>query len=114
MLALLNYQSARVSVAANSSAVDANRQALNGLIQERNVGQRTTLDVLNGQASVIDAQVSLVQAQSSLVAASYGIAAATGRLEPSKLSLKVKEHDVKKHYKAVKDLWFGLRTPTGQ
>lgn len=108
------YQAARASVTANKVAVDANRQALNGLIQERDVGQRTTLDVLNGQASVIDAQVSLVQAQSDLVSASYGVAAATGRLSPSALGLGVKEYDVKQHFKAVEDKWFGLRTPSGQ
>lgn len=109
-----NYNAARASVTANKSGVDANRQALNGLIQERDVGQRTTLDVLNGQASVIDAQVALVQAESSLVSASYGVAAATGKLSPRVLGLGVKEYNVKKHYKAVEDKWFGLRTPSGQ
>ena len=109
-----NYHAARASVSANTTSVNANKQALNGLIQERDVGQRTTLDVLNGQASVITAQVALVQAEGSLVSASYGVAASTGKLSPRSLGLGVKEYDVKKHFKAVEDKWFGLRTPTGQ
>jgi outer membrane protein len=42
---------------ANRELVAAAQLALNGVIEERNVGQRTTLDVLNAQADVIAAQI---------------------------------------------------------
>ena len=54
--------------------------ALNGVIEERNVGQRTTLDVLNAQADVITAQINLVSSERDVVVASYAILSAVGRL----------------------------------
>jgi outer membrane protein TolC len=37
---------------ANRETLRASRLALDGVVQERDVGQRTTLDVLNAQATV--------------------------------------------------------------
>ena len=82
--------------------------------EERKVGQRTTLDVLNAQSSVVDAQLSLVQAQRDVVVASYAVLSATGRLSVSRLGLGVQVQDPEEHYIAVKDKWFGLRTPDGK
>ena len=54
------YQAARENVSANRDAVAAAELALSGVIEERKVGQRTTLDVLDSQADVITAQINLV------------------------------------------------------
>lgn len=104
----------RASVRANEESVRASRLALNGVIEERNVGQRTTLDVLNAQATVLDAQIALVQAQRNLVVSSYALASSVGRLNASRLGLRVQRYDPEEHYNAVKDLWYGLRTPDGR
>lgn len=108
------YQAARAAIAANREQVNAAQLALNGVIEERDVGQRTTLDVLNAQADVISAQIDLVTAQRNLVVASYAIASAMGRLSPARLGLDVAAYDPQEHYKAVKDKWYGLRTPDGR
>jgi len=108
------YQAAQEAVAANREQVNAAQLALSGVIEERDVGQRTTLDVLNAQADVIDARVDLVNAQHTVVVASYAIASALGRLSPSRLGLNVATYDPQEHYNAVKDKWFGLRTPDGR
>ncbi|MCR4268176.1 TolC family outer membrane protein [Nitratireductor sp. ZSWI3] len=108
------YQAARESVAANREVVRAAQLALDGVIEERNVGQRTTLDVLNAQADVIDAKISLVSAERDVVVASYAILSATGRLSASTLGLQVAEYKPQEHYEAVKDKWYGLRTPDGR
>lgn len=108
------YQAARESVVANREVVSAAQLALNGVIDERSVGQRTTLDVLTSQANVNAAQISLVSAEYSVVVASYAILSAIGRLSVQKLGLAVQEHDPDEHYRAVKDKWFGLRTPDGR
>ena len=55
------YVAARQSVVADREQVAAQQLALNGVIEERNVGQRTTLDVLDAQADVITAQISLAK-----------------------------------------------------
>lgn len=108
------YQAAQEAVGANRELVSAAQLALNGVIEERNVGQRTTLDVLNAQADVIAAQINLVSAERDVVVASYAILSATGRLSVKKLALPVEEYKPEEHYNAVKDKWFGLRTPDGR
>ncbi|PWJ85154.1 outer membrane protein [Pseudaminobacter salicylatoxidans] len=108
------YNSAREGVVANRTAISAAQLALNGVIEERNVGQRTTLDVLTSQQDVITAQINLANSQNQLVVASYGILQATGQLYASRLGLQVAEYKPEEHYKAVKDKWFGLRTPDGR
>jgi outer membrane protein len=108
------YQASRESVVANREVVSAAQLALNGVIEERNVGQRTTLDVLNSQADVTAAQINLVSAEHDVVVASYAILSAIGRLSVGNLGLGVQEYDPEEHYQAVKDKWFGLRTPDGR
>jgi outer membrane protein len=108
------YVAARESVDANRQLVSAAQLALNGVIEERNVGQRTTLDVLNAQADVISAQINLASIERDLVAASYAILSAMGRLTVRNLGLNVAELRPQEHYDAVKDKWYGTRTPDGR
>lgn len=100
-------EAARASVAANRDGIAAAQLALDGVIEERKVGQRTTLDVLN-------AQIALVQAEHDVVVASYALLNATGRMTADQLGLQVAQYKPEEHYKAVKDKWFGLRTPDGR
>lgn len=108
------YTAARESVDANRALVSAAQLALNGVIEERNVGQRTTLDVLNSQNDVIDAQINLATAQHDVVVASYAILSAMGQLSVERLGLQVAKYQPEEHYRAVKDKWIGLRTPDGR
>lgn len=109
-----SYVSATEGVHAQRSVVEAARLALNGVIEERNVGQRTTLDVLDAQADVIEAQINLASDEHDVVVASYAILSALGRLTVKRLGLNVAEYDPQEHYRAVKDKWIGLRTPDGR
>ena len=108
------YNSAQEGVVANRTAISAAQLALNGVIEERNVGQRTTLDVLTSQSDVITAQINLANSENQLVVASYGILQATGQLYATRLGLQVVEYRPEEHYNAVKDKWYGLRTPDGR
>lgn len=108
------YVAAREVVAAGRELVSAAQLALNGVIEERNVGQRTTLDVLNAQADVITAQINVASAERDVVAASYAILSAMGQLSPKRLGLGVATYDPREHYDAVKDKWVGTRTPDGR
>lgn len=109
-----SYIAATQGVSANKTLVNARRLALNGVIEERNVGQRTTLDVLNAQAAVIEAQINLASDEHDVVVASYAIVSAMGRLTAQRLGLQAPVYDPKEHYNAVKDKWIGLRTPDGR
>jgi outer membrane protein len=108
------YAAAREAMAANRQLVSAAELALAGVIEERDVGQRTTLDVLNAQADVINAQINLASTERDVVVASYAILSAVGALSVRTLGLQVEEHRPQEHYEAVKDKWFGLRTPDGR
>ncbi|MEP9398133.1 TolC family outer membrane protein [Mesorhizobium sp. KR2-14] len=108
------YNSAKQGVEANRSAVVAAKLALEGIVEERNVGQRTTLDVLITQSDLITAEINLAQAEDQFVTASYGILQATGQLYARRLGLQVAEYRPEEHYEAVKDKWIGLRTPDGR
>jgi outer membrane protein len=108
------YVAAREVAAANRQLVSAAELALSGVTEERNVGQRTTLDVLNAQADVINAQINLASSERDQVVASYAILSATGALSVRRLGLPVAEHRPQEHYDAVKDMWIGTRTPDGR
>jgi outer membrane protein len=108
------YTAAREGVDANRALVSAAQLALNGVIEERNVGQRTTLDVLNAQNDVITAKINLVSSERDVVVASYAILSAIGHLSTERLGLQVTKYQPEEHYKAVKDKWYGLRTPDGR
>lgn len=108
------YTAAKEGVSANRALVSAAQLALNGVIEERNVGQRTTLDVLNAQAAVITAKINVANSEHDVVVASYAILSAIGRLSTDRLGLQVAKYRPEEHYKAVKDKWIGLRTPDGR
>ncbi|SOC38164.1 outer membrane protein [Rhizobium subbaraonis] len=105
---------ARAAIKANQAEIAAADMALQGVIEERNVGQRTTLDVLIAQQTVLDAQESLVLSQRIAVVASYSVLASMGRLTVRGQNLQVAEYRAADHYEAVKDKWFGLRTVDGR
>jgi outer membrane protein len=109
-----SYEGAKAILAASGEEIEAAKVALSGLVAERDVGQRTTLDVLNGQNALVAAQINAVTAQRDLVVASYAVLSATGSLTPQRIGLNVNGYDPDENYQAVKDKWFGLRTVDGR
>lgn len=107
-------ESAKAQIVAAQAAVKASQLALEGVVEEQKVGQRTTLDVLNAQSTLIDAKLSDVSAQAQYVVASYSVVAAIGRLDRERLGLKVTAYKPEQHYEQVRDKWIGLRTPDGR
>ena len=105
----VGYESAVATLSANRAQLNAAKLALNGVMEERRVGQRTTLDVLNAQQTVLSSRENIVQSQRNAVVSSYSTLAAMGLLTVDYLKLKVSRYDPDKHYFAVKDKWFGLR-----
>ena len=101
-------------VRAQKAQVAAAEVALAGTREEAKVGQRTTLDVLNAQQTLLNARVQLVTAQHDEVVDSYNVLAAVGRLSPETLGLKLVSYDPRTHFDQVKDKLFGVRTPDGR
>jgi len=108
------YQAAVASISAAEAAVSANQLALEGVIEEQRVGQRTTLDVLNAQLELVNSRVDLVTAQRDRTVAAYALASATGQLTADALRLGVTLYDPTEHYDKVRNKWIGTRTPDGR
>ncbi len=107
-------EAARAVIEAARAQITASRLALEGVIEEQRVGQRTTLDVLDSQSDLITAQLNQVRAERGVVVASYAVLAAMGRLSRQTLGLAVAEYQPEHHYREVRDKWIGLRTPDGR
>jgi outer membrane protein len=105
---------AKAQVEAAIRQNDAAERALEGVRNEAQAGQRTTLDVLNAEQALVNARVSLIVAQHDRVVASYSLVSAVGRLSAQELHLPVSIYDPMVHYQQVRDAWFGLRTPDGR
>jgi outer membrane protein len=105
---------AKAQVEAAIRQNDAAERALEGVRNEAQAGQRTTLDVLNAEQALVNARVSLIVAQHDRVVASYSLVSAVGRLSAQDLHLPVSIYDPMVHYQQVRDAWFGLRTPDGR
>jgi outer membrane protein len=103
----------KAQVTAAQSQVDASELAYLGTTKEAQVGQRTVIDILNAQQTLVNARVALVTAQHDRVVASYAVLNAIGRLSPQVLHLPTTTYDPSVHYQQVRDKWVGVRTPDG-
>lgn len=106
--------SARAAIISFQAAVKAAEIALTGVREEAKVGQRTTLDVLNAEQTLLNTRVQLVQAQHDRVVASYAVLASVGGLSADRLGLGVVAYDPRQHYNQTKNRFFGLETPDGR
>ncbi len=108
------YNAFKANISADQESIKAGKLALDGVVEERKVGQSTTLDVLNSQQNVLSQQETLAQDQANAVVSSYNLLGYMGRLTVKHLGLGVAEYNPVQHYDAVKDKWFGLRTVDGR
>lgn len=104
-----SIQNAAAQIESAQSSVASAQLVVNGTIQERDVGQKTTLDVLNAQAELTGAREALISASASRVIASFALLAAAGRLSPADLDLNVAVHSADGYIATVEDVWQELR-----
>lgn len=103
-------QSADAQISAANAAVSAGRTVLDGVIQERDLGTRTTLDVLNAQAELTTAREGLINASTNKVIATFSLLSAMGHLTATDLALNVEVKSAVQYNQAVEDVWQELRT----
>ncbi len=102
-------QNATAQIESANSAVSAGQLVVEGTVQERDVGQSTTLDVLNAQAELTQAREGLISATTSRIIASFALVAAAGRLSPAELGLNVEVKSADGYIATVEDVWAELR-----
>jgi outer membrane protein len=105
-----SLQNAAAQIDSAKSGVDAGQAALDGVIQERDVGQKTTLDVLNAEATLTTSKEALISATSGRVVAAFSLIAATGRLSSKDLGLGVATKSAEGYEAKVEDAWGELRS----
>ena len=108
------YQNTKAVIRSFQAQVKANEIALSGIREEARVGQRTTLDVLNAQQTLLNSRVNLVTAQRDQVVNSYALLLSIGKMSSTTLGLKTITYDPTVHYDQVKDKLWGVRTPDGR
>ena len=103
-------QSADAQISAANAAVTAGRTVLDGVIQERDLGTRTTLDVLNAQAELTTAREGFINASTNKVLATFSLLSAMGHLTARDLGLNVEVKSAVTYTQTVDDVWQELRT----
>jgi len=102
-------QNAAAQIESAQAAVESGNLVLQGIIQERDVGQRTTLDVLNAQSELTSAREGLIGATSTRIIASFSLLSAMGRLSAEDLKLPVQIQSADGYTATVEDVWQELR-----
>jgi TolC family type I secretion outer membrane protein len=101
-------ETALAQIESFTAEVKSTQVALDGVRQEQQVGLRTVLDVLDAQQEVLNSQVSLVVARRDSIVAAYQTLGAVGTLTAAHLELPVELYDPEKHYREVRNKWWGL------
>jgi len=100
-----NHIAAREALKGYMAQVKAGELAVEGAMEEANVGAKTIVDVLVLQQDLIQAQVQLVNAQAALITTTYQVLQAMGSLMACNLKLNVKYYDPDCYYNEYKDAW---------
>ncbi len=103
-------QNAIAQIDSANSALAANQLSLDGVIQERDVGQQTTLDVLNAEATLTTSKEAIITATSNRITAAFSLIAATGRLSARDLGLATPTKSGETYAAKVEDVWGELRS----
>ncbi|MGV3491360.1 MAG: TolC family outer membrane protein [Devosia sp.] len=105
-----SLQNADAQITSANTAIASGELSLEGVVQSRDVGQSTTLDVLNAQSELTSIREGLIQATSGKAIASFALVAATGRLTAADLGLDVTVNTGEDYIARVEDVWAELRT----
>jgi outer membrane protein len=99
---------ARSVIDASKQQVEANQFALEGVELEQQVGQRTTLDVLDAQQELLESELGLVRAERDAYLAAHVLLSAIGKLDAQSLGVNTPLYDPEHHRRAVR--WTILST----
>ena len=95
-------QSLNSQIISFKASILANEIALDGVVQEENVGARTVIDVLDAENELFRAKANLIKANNNLYIASYQILEVTGNMNAKYLNLPVDIfHNSSEYYNKV-------------
>ncbi len=95
-------------IIAYKKQIESNKIYLDGLKQEFQLGERTTLDVLDGEQELLESELDLIKAYKDYFISYYEVMFFTGKLNAKDLSLNVEIFDDEKNYNKVKKRWLDI------
>ena len=99
---------AKARISAAGRQLSAAELAVRGLTIEAKVGQRSVIDILDGQRERVAARIALARARADYVTTSYQLLAALGKSTPQYLGLPVEPYDATTRLTNIKRSWLGL------
>ena len=95
-------------ILAYKKQIESNKIYLDGLKQEFQLGERTTLDVLDGEQELLESELDLIKAYKDYFISYYEVMFFIGKLNAKDLSLNVEIFDDEKNYNKVKKRWLDI------
>ena len=104
MIVWNKIESLKSQMIAFEASIHANEIALEGVIEEENVGSRTVIDVLDAENELFRARANLIKVNTDLKIASYELLALVGEMNAKSLDLPVQNfYDNTDHYNNLKN-----------
>ena len=102
------YAAAKAQLESDKAQIESNTIALGGVREEEKVGQRTVIEVLNAQQTLLNSQVQVEGTKRNLLVSSYGVISAMGRLSVAEVGAASTVYDPEVHLDEVARKWWGL------
>ncbi len=93
-----NFKLAQSKLDLAKAQLKASEIAYEGIVQEYESGQRTTLDVLSSRSFLISARLNLINSEKEEVLSRFNLLSVTGNLTANYLKLETKIYDPKETY----------------
>ena len=103
-----SYDYSYSKISAYKKQIESNKIYLDGINQEMQLGERTMLDLLDGEQELLQSELDLVKSYRDLFNSYYETLFYMGELTAKGLSLNVNHFDETKNFKNVKFKWLDL------
>ncbi len=102
------YDYSYSKISAYKKQIESNKIYLDGLRQEMQLGERTMLDLLDGEQELLQSELDLVKSFRDLFNAYFKTLFYMGKLNAKALSLDVQYYDVRENFDDVKYKWLDI------
>ena len=103
-----SYDHSYSKIKAYKKQIESNKIYLDGLRQEMQLGERTMLDLLDGEQELLKSQLDLVKSYRDLFNSYYETIFFMGGLNPRDLGLNVNYYDETTNFEDVKFKWLDI------
>ena len=102
------YKTSQSKIDAYKEQVKANTKFLDGLNQELFLGERTVLEILDGEQELIKSELSLVQSYKEYFDSFFEILTHMGKMNPNFLNLSVETFNDTQNFDKIKYKWLDI------